>query len=236
MKIVSISDLHNQFPKKMPKGDILTVSGDLCFALKDDYLTQKHHIENFIQWCKFLLDDKIYKTIIWIAGNHDIVLENLILNKKEDEFIKYLPKNVYYLRDNLVEINGIKIYGTPWTPPFCKWGFNTPESKLDDIFSKIPENTDIILSHGPAYSICDNIERPYDKWAPEKLGSKALLKHLKRVCPAWLLTGHIHSAQHIPVELVQGNQIIKCVNVSILSEDYNIIYKPFEFTVETLNN
>ena len=231
MKIVAISDLHNRFPKNMPKGDILTVSGDLCFARRHDMIEQKHHLVNFINWCNMLLEDKTYLDVVFIPGNHDGILEDMMLRKEEDGFRKTLPSHIHYLRDSMVDINGIKFYGISWTLPFCDWFFNIEEGPLDEVCKQIPAGVDVILSHGPAYGLNDRLGQPFDRWAPTKLGSNALLKHLKRVKPSYLLVGHIHSGDHKPIELVHENQVIKSVNVSILSEDYQINYKPFQFEI-----
>ena len=40
--------------------------------------------------------------------------------------VKASLQNCTYLEDELVEIEGIRIYGSPWQPEFCDWAFNLP--------------------------------------------------------------------------------------------------------------
>lgn len=36
--------------------------------------------------------------------------------------IKEQLTNCIYLEDEMLDLCGLKIYGTPWQPEFCKWG------------------------------------------------------------------------------------------------------------------
>ena len=47
--------------------------------------------------------------------------------------IKAELTNCIYLQDSLVEIYGLKIYGTPWQPEFCNWAFNLPRGQVKKI-------------------------------------------------------------------------------------------------------
>jgi Icc-related predicted phosphoesterase len=235
MNIVSISDIHQYFPRDLPQGDVLTVSGDICFAARTDYEAQYHHIKLFIMWCETLLDDKRYKDIVFVAGNHDGVFQQMMVKNqpiREIAFRKELPAHIHYLRDSMAEIDGVKFYGTPWTTEFCSWAFNASEGELDVThYSKIPEGVDVLLTHGPVYGKNDRLGNPYNRWGPEKLGSKALLKHCLRAKPSWVIFGHIHSGNHVPEEIVHENIVVKTVNVSIVDEQYHPHYDPFMFEI-----
>ena len=64
-----------------------------------------------------------------------------------------------YLEDSSCEVLGYKIWGSPWTPWFCDWGFNArrgEESKSH--WDKIPNDTDIILTHGPPLGFGDKTD------------------------------------------------------------------------------
>lgn len=236
-KFTAISDIHGTFPL-LSKTDILLIAGDIC------PVNQSHNPKNQETWIinKFLpwVKDQANQ-IIFIAGNHDFYFQKLFHNITEDDLKTILPKNVHYLRDSMVEINGIKIYGTPWTPTFGRWAFMVSEEFLENIFTGIPDNIDILLSHGPAYKFNDIILKgPYQNSIRQdnNLGSKALRKHLLRSKPKYFCYGHIHECSHIPLIIPQltedlqknGETISNCV--SLLNDDYNLEYLPYEFIIE----
>jgi hypothetical protein len=103
---------------------------------------------------------------------------------------------------------------------------------------KIPKDVDILLSHGPAYGYNDTITHDYSnnsKWDDPHVGSKSLLDRIKEVKIKWLLSGHIHSASHNVEKLYYSMDDItnytNCVNVSLLDENYDPRYVPFEFSI-----
>jgi len=218
MKITAISDLHGKLPK-IRKSDILLIAGDLCPSFNHDIDFQKVWIQdNFLPWCK-----SIKAEVIFVAGNHDWYFENLYGQGESygNPFKETLPSNCHYLMDEKIEIKGITVYGTPWQPFFCDWAFNLSEWELDRRFSLIPEDVDIVLSHGPAFGHCDTImgDQRYDRG---HLGSQALYKHIMRVGPKYCITGHIHSGNH---EIEEENNV-KFACVSLLDERYQVGYKP----------
>lgn len=228
MKIVATSDLHGVFPTDLPKGDILTISGDIIPSLGHNINRQEGWVNTvFIPW----VQDKA-ENIIFCAGNHDFFFEHLMKTSTEDKFRKSLPKNVHYLRDSDVNIGGYKFYGTPWCNVFGNWPFMQHENELIDTYSNIPNNCDIVLSHGPAYGYGDMIEQFHET---EHLGSKALTNRLKEVKCKWCLTGHIHSGSHKFKKLAYGDIVVenrtRLVCVSLLDEGYEIAYKPYEIEI-----
>lgn len=227
MKIVAISDLHGHLIDTIPKGDVLTISGDICPVTNHNAIFQEDWLINkFIPWCE-TVGKKYVKDIIFIPGNHDKYLEKIMNSNNEEDFRKKLPKNIHYLRDSEVIINNVKFYGTPFTPTFCNWYFMKLDHRLDtEVYNKIPENTDILLCHGPAKGYNDCVEEFNET---DHLGSSALLKHIKRIKPKWVFTGHIHSGSHIPSKIIHDDDTqTQLVNVSILDEHYTIHYTPFE--------
>jgi Icc-related predicted phosphoesterase len=227
MKIVALSDMHGSMPKFVPDGDVLCIAGDICPAWnhKVDY-QQEWIAKTFIPWASGLIDNETVKDVIFIPGNHDWHFEELYTLKTENEFRKMLPAHIHYLRDSEVIINGVRFYGTPWTPEFCEWAFMKYEGELDKIFEKIPEGIDVLISHGPVHGYNDIVEGEN-----AHLGSKALLKHVHRVKPSLVFVGHIHSGSHEVTNLLLDEKLTKrtsIVNVSLLNEDYQIAYKPFE--------
>jgi Icc-related predicted phosphoesterase len=180
MRVYAISDFHGSLPPSIPECELLLLGGDYC--LTRDVGPQKKFLTG--KFTKFL-ETVPARYIVAVAGNHDFALQNT-------EFAKSLPW--IYLQDEQVEIEGIKIYGTPWTPPFYDWAFMAPEAELKDKFYYIPEGLDILLSHGPAYR---HLDRAMDGYY---CGSLALQAQINQVKPDSVVCGHIHEAHGIMQE------------------------------------
>lgn len=213
MKITFISDTHTQHNKiELSGGDILIFSGD--------FMSSGHRVyeaQGFLNW----FSEQPYKYKIFIAGNHDKYCEN---NPELFETLvdAHVDKNVIYLRDEMIEIEGLKIYGTPWQPYFCNWAFNISEpDRLISLYQNIPEDLDILITHCPPYDILD---KSHDyRNGEDPLGSKELetvLSQMGEHRPKIHCFGHIHGDG--------GNMLLKdtCyINASVCDENYNPINK-----------
>lgn len=203
MRIIAISDTHMRHQHlDIPDGDMLLHSGDL---------TNRGNIADIIQVNEWLgtLPHK-YKIII--AGNHDLCFED----PKKMHRARQCITNAIYLQDSGVEIEGYKIWGSPWQPEFNNWAFNLPKGEaLKEKWDLIPEDTGILLTHGPAYGILDrNREGFY-------CGCAELKKAIKRVKPKLHVFGHIH-------EGYGGRKIdgIYSVNASVTNRNYRLANSP----------
>lgn len=103
MKIDCISDLHGHFPK-LDGGNLLIVAGDL--TARDEV----YQYNDFVKW----LDYQKYENKVVIGGNHDNELQ-----KYGWYFSDYIT-SIHYLCDSLTIINGLKIWGSPWTKTFAR--------------------------------------------------------------------------------------------------------------------
>jgi Icc-related predicted phosphoesterase len=170
--IAATADLHGFLPE-VPPCDLLLIAGDLCgpSAIERQFVWLK---STFAKW---LLEVPAVE-VVGIAGNHDWIFE------KAPDRVPDL--RWHYLQDSGIELFGLKIYGTPWQPRFCDWAFNLDEPELDRWFAKIPDDTDILLTHGPALGLGGLCIDDHEA------GSPSLLKHLERVQPRLHLCGHIH--------------------------------------------
>lgn len=236
LKIVSLADNHGQpFAHLVPECDILIHAGDI---LPDGgrYKQEKYLFGELIQ--EFSKVEA--KHIVFVAGNHCYLLEDIMRSKIKDEswLRSQLPQNVHYLRDSGVVLDGVSIWGTPWVINLGRWAFSK-ESPNDEparfadqsddlrgIYSKIPDNVDFLISHGPAYGFCDQIlEFDMD----DHLGCKPLTEAILQKKPKYVISGHIHSANHNGEKIVHdlgSREKTELFCVSILDESYKVKYSP----------
>lgn len=220
MKITFISDTHNKhndIPKELlPGGDVLIHAGDVSGR---GYINE---IYPFLDW--FMEQDQ-YEHKVFIAGNHDFFMEdNPSLFKSVMATDDMKNKNVHYLMDNYVIIDGFKIYGSPWQPEFYNWAFNLPRKgdKLRRVWENVPTDTDILVTHGPPHGILDSV--PDDKLVGCELLKKEVTDRIK---PMVHVFGHIHYSYGM--KEVDG---VKYINAAVLGEDYKYHNPPI--TLELL--
>ena len=226
MRITLISDTHTRHglidPKvDLPGGDLLLHAGDLMNSGRN-----QNDIKDFCHWYNSL---EHYDHKIFIAGNHDRMFENFPEESKE---IYSSYKWITYLQDEWIKIgfNGnfndeemVKIYGTPWQPEFCNWAFNLPKGGpgLMSKWEAIPEDTDILITHGPPQEVLDVSGPPYNQ---PLLGCALLRERVDEIKPKIHVFGHIHGSYGYKFQ--NGTHFF---NASILNEDYNYTNKPVTF-------
>ena len=138
----------------------------------------EQEVRDFAEWYSSL--NIKYK--ILVAGNHDTSVEKRLIDK---EFFK--SKGIIYIEHESIQILGLNIFGSPYTPAFHNWAFNIGRGKLDRYWAEIPRNTDILVTHGPPKYILDN---DMDR----QLGCSALYKRaLKLKNLKFHQFGHIHN-------------------------------------------
>jgi Icc-related predicted phosphoesterase len=160
-------------------------SGD-CSNPRDPY-NNEPEVRAFIDWYKELpIKHKIY-----VPGNHDTSIEKKLVIKQD-----FTDAGIIYLEDDLVEIQGVMIYGNPYTPQFGQWAFMKDRVKLDRYWTQaMPGYVDILVTHGPPKGILD---KSYDRDNYlECCGDKSLLNKVLEVQPAYHLFGHIHNCKDI---------------------------------------
>ena len=187
MKIWHISDthtLHNQL--LIPDGiDMVIHSGD-CATIYDPILN-KEEVTFFLEWFKNLP----IKYKIFVGGNHDTSIEKRLITPG---YISSL--GIIYLENNSTCIEDINIWGTPVTPEFgVGWAWNRKRGSMDKLWKTIPENTDIVISHGPPKGILDLTITRENKL--DLCGCSAMKKHMIRIKPKLCLFGHIHNCNDI---------------------------------------
>ena len=205
MKIAAFSDCHWLYKqiKEFPKADILIFAGDWCGSGESLYETYK-----FTNWFRELP----YEYKVAIPWNHDIFCEN------NESYCKVLFKEAgaTLLVDEMIELKGLKIYGTPWCPEFNNWAYMKEEKDLKLIFKQIPENLDILITHTPPKTICD----------PNGYGSEVLFKKIKKIKPKIHIFGHAHEGYGFTKTINT-----KFYNVSVCSDSD----KEHNYTYEMVN-
>lgn len=101
-------------------------------------------------------------------GNHDFVGES------DPEFIRSLPWT--YLENESAVVQGIKVWGSPMTPTFFNWAYMAGDHDLASYWEKIPDDVEIVITHGPPYGIQDRVLRPFGR--DPHVGSQTLRNRL----------------------------------------------------------
>lgn len=211
MKFIAISDTHNKHAElKLPSGDALIHAGDMSMG------GNEYEILAFLDW--IVIQNFQYK--ILIAGNHDFFFE-----RESNELIQsIIPKGVIYLNDSGIEIGGLKIWGSPITPWFFNWAFNRHRGEpINRHWDLIPDDTDILVTHGPVFRILDKTMRG------EHVGCKDLDEKVLQVKPKVHICGHIHEAYG-----TLDKAETKFINAGVVNERYIVRNKPVEFELPTI--
>lgn len=202
LKIILISDTHTKHRIPLPEGDMIIHAGDVCSH------GTIYEVEIFLKWFSLLP----YKYKIFIAGNHCFPFERE--PERVTELLKQYP-DIIYLEESGVEIEGTKIWGSPWTPEFFDWAFNYPREQAAKCWDKIPLDTNILITHGPPYGIMDDVGST--RYNPDShVGCKVLLDKINELKDLRLhVFGHIHCGRGI----LEVGKTTFC-NASILNDDY----------------
>lgn len=175
-RIVFISDTHMLHDNLvLPKGDIIVHAGDMTSR------GSIPEVIDFLEWFSKLS----YAYKIFIAGNHDFAFE-----RRPDVMSDLLSRfsDIVYLQDSSIEVDDIKFYGSPWQPEFYNWAFNLPRGKrLAEKWAMIPDDTDVLITHGPPATILDYTVRDRIN-----VGCEELSKRVNEVKPKIHVFGHIH--------------------------------------------
>jgi len=211
MDIVCISDTHGHHNElKLSKGDLLIHAGDMDIDTEDKFY-------KFIDW--FGKQPFDYKVLV--AGNHDFFLE-----KKSNYWVRQecYAQEICYLSHNAVSINGLNIFGSPYTPRYGRWAFMKERGlELDELWKQIPNDTDILVTHGPPLNILDEVHLVYGS---HNVGCWDLDKKVKEVKPKYHIFGHIHSCYGGSVE-----NNINYINCSVVDENYDLVHPPIRFEI-----
>jgi Icc-related predicted phosphoesterase len=230
MKVTLISDTHTRhrhLGEDLPGGDLLIHAGDFMNSGYSPY-----EAEEFFNWL-----DKInnYDFKVFIAGNHDRWMEN------ESETARGIltgHKTIEYLQDDWMIVGDgdphdpntktAKIYGSPWQPEFFNWAFNLPRNgeEMKARWDAIPDDTDILVTHGPPHGYLD-----VPGGQSIRVGCEMLRSRVDELKPKIHVFGHIHGSHGY-----YYNGHTHFFNAAVLDERYNYTNKPFTFDWNPVTN
>ena len=226
MKVTLISDTHTQHArvgKDLPGGDLLIHAGD--------FMASGYNPMEAMLFFKWFDEIDNYDTKVFIAGNHDRYMQDY---PTEAKYLLDKHLTISYLEDNMLskyvnETTDVKIYGTPWQPEFYNWAFNLPRngSELQSKWDAIPDNTDILVTHGPAYGFLDDVEGRRG----QHLGCELLTERIKAFKPKIHVCGHIHTGHG---HYFDGHTHF--FNAALLDERYRYTQSAWNFEWNPISN
>lgn len=223
MKFLATSDIHGYLPNITEEFDLLMICGDICPATDHSIYFQEGWIKKiFTQWINSLPYKTAWSKVILVPGNHDFWLERMsVAQKLEIEMLcshrmKILRHDEYEFEYPVSDgLDSLIIFGTPYCSIFGHWAFMVNDETLEKKFSQIENDVDILLSHDSPniYGLGDVTEGPFKR---EGSGNPILARHIERIKPLILHTGHFHSGNK-NFEERNGTWM---ANVSYINEDY----------------
>lgn len=212
VRFCAISDTHSKHRGiKLPTEgyDVLLHAGDSTWR------GELEIIQDLNDW----FEEEVPSTVhgVLISGNHDFCFQD----GRRKAAIEAVSSWTY-LQDSEVNIGGIRIWGTPWTPRFHDWAFNADRGHdIRKHWGKIPEGVDVILVHGPPHGCGDVAVRTNDH-----VGCHDLRFRVRDLNPQVLVCGHIHEGR--------GEYRLRdtrVLNVSTLDVRYEQVQDPVLFEV-----
>lgn len=171
MRIICIADTHELHRQlEVPAGDLLIHAGDFTV-----FSEQPSKYREFDQW----LGSLPHTHKIVVPGNHEFFLE--------EPRHWAIIKNANLLVDSGVEVAGLRIWGSPVTPLYGgAFGMSSSADRKRH-WAKVPDDTDILITHGPPFGILDHASgsQRYE-------GCPELLEAVLRIEPRLHVFGHIH--------------------------------------------
>mmetsp|Transcript_36318 Transcript_36318/g.95747 ORF Transcript_36318/g.95747 Transcript_36318/m.95747 type:complete len:399 (-) Transcript_36318:304-1500(-) len=212
VRFVCISDTHSYESKAMsmatalesiPDGDVLLHCGDFS------NVGRLEEVASFAEWFGQLP----HARKIIIAGNHDLSLDAESYESTAPRFghgrvsdaasicararacLESIPR-CEYLQDSGTQVDGIRVWGSPWQPEFCDWAFNLPRGEpCRAKWRLIPQDTDVLLTHGPPLGHGDLTS------GGVRAGCLDLLEEIQtRIRPQYHCFGHIHEGHGVTTD------------------------------------
>lgn len=200
VRLVLMSDTHgNHRDVEVPEGDLLVHAGDFTFFNGSTFA-----IRDFNAW----LGQLPHRSKVLIPGNHD--------SGFADPAFRELITEATLLINGGTVMEGLRIWGSPVTPN--DWGAFGPSTaeEREDLFSRIPQDTDVLITHGPPKGILDHSS---PKAKPQ--GCDRLLSAVRRASPRLHVFGHVHQQYG-----VRHSADTMFVNAALAGPDYTVTKCP----------
>lgn len=211
LKICAISDTHNQYRQlKIPECDLLIHAGDETLYGSED------ETRDFARW----LSEQPARHIVWTPGNHSLGFEEYYPESRQ-WILEHAPKVNILLHSDVV-LEGVRVWGSPATPRFHDWAYNFDRGEdIREMWDRIPDDTAIVVTHGPPLGLFDRVVR-----GGFNVGCEDLRKRLERLKPKVHVFGHIHEGYGM--RDVDGTTYI---NAAVVNERCRLINKPVELEI-----
>src|SRR5438874_777220 len=172
MRIICISDTHELHREvAVPPGDLLIHAGDFTW-----FSRRMSMICDFNAW----LGELPHRHKIVIPGNHEFAFE-------EDPALRDQITNATLLVNELTEIEGLKIWGSPITPLYGgAVGLSSAKDQAR-LYASIPDDIELLITHTPPFGILDQ-ESP----SPGHSGCEQLREAVEGIRPRVHVFGHTH--------------------------------------------
>jgi len=203
MRTWFISDTHGYHERLIIPEDIDLIihSGD-CSNSRD-ILHNSIECQKFFDWYNEVDVMKIY-----VPGNHDTSLEKGLIPNF----------NGIYLNHKEYCLNGRKFFGSPFSPSFGRsWAFMKQRNKLSAVWETIPDDTDILITHGPPKYMLDIAYDIDQQTRLKNVGCASLFKRVMKIKPRIHCFGHIHDNKGIYNSGVRKYKDITFINASCLT-------------------
>lgn len=202
MRIVALADTHGRHNKitSIPNGDMVIHAGDFTGTGSPE------EVMEFAGWFSKLPHPRK----VLVAGNHDFCLD------PHNRFVEgvFASLGILYLCNRSVQTpDGLVIYGSPMTPEFGSWAFMDADKLLGFYWRDMPQEVDILVTHGPPYEILDRTVLGGGSPA----GSRTLREKVEQVRPKVHIFGHIHEGYG-----GTPRNGIMFYNVSVMDERYRL--------------
>jgi Icc-related predicted phosphoesterase len=139
-----------------------------------------------------------------------------------------LYSDIHYLEDSGITLEGLKIYGSPWSPEFGSyWVYNLPRGSryLKEKWDKVPDDTDILMTHTAPYGILD------PNYEYQSVGCELLRDRIIDIKPLISCFGHLHRGYNVK-RIDLGNKTTTFINSSICNDNNQVVNKPINLTIE----
>lgn len=185
MKIWFISDTHGHHASlQVPAVDVVVHCGDE--SNHGNLWMNEAESRRFFEWFdKLDISNKGF-----VPGNHSTAVEQGLIRPEE-------YPSIHFLIHDSITIGGLKFFGSPYTPRFHDWAYMKARNKLDLVWSSIPDDVDVLITHGPPKGVLD-ITHDIESKGLVQVGCRALRRQVEeRIKPRIHAFGHIHDERGI---------------------------------------